>query len=183
MKNISWNYLEKKTIFQMLYNREIFFIGKKYFYRHYDSVRIWNLDHKEGWVPKNWCFWTVMLEKTLESPFECKEIRPVNPKGNQPWIFIGKTVAEAPILWPAEAKSWLIRKDPEAGKDGRREEMGVHQRTRWLDVLTNSMDMSLSKLQKMKDRKIWSAAVHGVTKSWTQLIKWTTTNDSYGTHS
>ena len=167
----------------MLYdNREIFFIGKKYLYRHYDSVWMWKLDHKEGWVLTNWCFWTVMLEKTLESPFNCKEIRPVNPKGNQPWIFIGKTVAEAPILWPPDAKSWLSGKTLMLGKmeGGRRR---GQPRTRWLDGLTNSTDMSLSKFQKMKDRKIWRAAVHGVTKSWTQLSKWTTTNDSYGTHS
>ena len=167
----------------MLYdNREIFFIGKKYLYRHYDSVWMWKLDHKEGWVLTNWCFWTVMLEKTLESPFNCKEIRPVNPKGNQPWIFIGKTVAEAPILWPPDAKSWLSGKTLMLGKmeGGRRR---GQPRTRWLDGLTNSTEMSLSKLQKMKDRKIWRAAVHGVTKSWTQLSKWTTTNDSYGTHS
>ena len=119
-------YLERKTIFQMLYDiREIFLLGKKYFYRHYDSVRIWQLDHKEGWVPKNWCFGTVMLEKTLESPFDCKEIRPVNPTRNQPWIFIGKTVAEAPILWPPDANTWLIGKDTDAGKDGRQGEKGT----------------------------------------------------------
>jgi len=74
---------------------------------------MWELDHKEGWVPKNWCFWTVVLEKTLESPLDCKEIKPAHPKGNQSWIFIGRTdaEAEAPILWPPDAKIWLIRKD------------------------------------------------------------------------
>ena len=80
-------------------------------------VWMWELDHKEGWAPKNWCFWTVVLEKTLESPLDCKEIQPVHPKGNQSWIFIGRTEAEAPILWPPDVKSWLIRKDPDAGKD------------------------------------------------------------------
>ena len=84
----------------------------------------WELDHKEGWVPKNWCFLTVVLEKTLESLLGCKEIKPVNPKGNQSWIVIGRTdaEAEAPILWPLEAKSQLIGKYPDAGKDGRQEE-------------------------------------------------------------
>ena len=85
------------------------------------------LDHKEGWVLKNWCFWTMVLEKTLESPLDSKEIKPVNPKGNQSWIFIGRTdpEAEAPILWPPDAKSCLIVKDPDAGKDWRREEKGT----------------------------------------------------------
>ena len=78
---------------------------------------MWELDHKEGWAPNNWCFWTVVLEKTLESPLNCKEIKPVNPKGNQPWIFIGRIDAEAPILWPPDVKSQLIWKDPDAGKD------------------------------------------------------------------
>ena len=89
-------------------------------------VWIWELDHKENWAPKNWCFWTVVLEKTLESPLDCKVIKPVNPKGNQLWIFIGKTDAEteAPILWPHEAKSRLIRKDRDAEKDWRQEEKG-----------------------------------------------------------
>ena len=84
---------------------------------------MWQLDHKEGWVLKNWSFWTVVLEKTLESPLDCKEMEPVNPKGNQLWIFIGRTNAEveAPKLWPPDAKSWLIRKDPDAGKDWRQE--------------------------------------------------------------
>ena len=85
---------------------------------------MWELDHKEGWALKNWCFWTMVLEKTLESPLDCKEIKPVNPKRNQPWIFIGKTNAEAEtaILWPSDVKSWLSGKDPDAGKDWRQEE-------------------------------------------------------------
>ena len=82
---------------------------------------IWELDHKEGWVLKNWCFQTVVLEKTLESPLDCKEIKSVHPKGNQLWIFIGRTDAEAPILWPPDVKNWLIGKDPDAGKDWGRE--------------------------------------------------------------
>ena len=88
---------------------------------------MWERDHKEGWMLKNWCFWTLVLEKTLESPLDCKEIKPVNPKGNQSWIFIGRTDAEveAPILWPPDAKKWLIRKDPDAGKDWRQEEKGM----------------------------------------------------------
>ena len=85
-------------------------------------VWTWELDHKEGWAMKNWCFWTVVLEKTLESLLDCKEIKSVNPKGNQPWTFIGRTVAEAPILWPPDVKNWLIGKDPDAGKDWRLEE-------------------------------------------------------------
>ena len=85
---------------------------------------LWQLDHKESWGPKNWCFQTVVLEKTLESPLDCKEIKPVNPKGNQPWLFIGRTDAEAPTLWPPDVKSWLIGKDPDAGKDWRQEEKG-----------------------------------------------------------
>ena len=90
-------------------------------------VRMWELDHKEGWVLKSWCFQAVMLEKTLESPLDCKEIKPVNPKGNQPWMFIGRTDAEdeAPVLWPPDAESQLIGKDPDAGKDWRQEEKGM----------------------------------------------------------
>ena len=90
-------------------------------------VWMWVLDYKESWVWKNWCFWTVVLEKTLESSLDCKEIQPVNPKGNESWIFIGRTDAEAetPILWPPDAKNWLIGKDPDAGKDWRQEEKGT----------------------------------------------------------
>ena len=88
---------------------------------------MWELDHKESWAPKNWCFWTVVLEKTLESPLDCKEIQPVHPKGDQPWVFIGRTDAEAEtiILWPPHVKNWLIGKDPDAGKDWRWGEKGV----------------------------------------------------------
>ena len=90
-------------------------------------VWMWELDYKESWVPKNWCFWTVVLEETLKSLLDCQEIQLVNPKGNQAWIFIGRTDAEAEtlILWPPDAKNWLIRKDPEAGKDWRQEEKGT----------------------------------------------------------
>ena len=88
---------------------------------------MWELDYKESWVLKNWCFWSVVLEKTLESPLDCKEIQPVHPKGDQSWVFIGRTdvEAETPILWPPDAKSWLIWKDPEAGKDWGKEEKGM----------------------------------------------------------
>ena len=90
-------------------------------------IWMWELDYKESWAPKNWCFWTVVLEKTLESPLDCKEIQPVHPKGNQSWIFIGRTDAEAktPILWPPDVKNWLILKDPDAGEDRRWEEKGT----------------------------------------------------------
>ena len=90
-------------------------------------VWMWELDCKESWEPKNWCFWTVVLEKTLESPLDCKEIQPVHPQGDQSWIYIGRTDAEAetPILWPPDAKNRLIGKDPEAGKDWRQEEKGM----------------------------------------------------------
>ena len=92
-------------------------------------VWMWELDYKESWAQKNWCFWTVVLEKTLESPLDCKEIQPVHPKGNQSWVFIGRTdvEAESPILWPPDVKSWLIWKDPDVGKDWRREEKGTRE--------------------------------------------------------
>ena len=101
-----------------------------------NHVWMWELDYKESWAPKNWCFWTVILEKTLHSPLDCKVIQPVHSKGNQSWIFIGRIddEAEAPILWPPDAKNWLIGKDSDAGKDWRRERGG--QRMRWLDGIT-----------------------------------------------
>ena len=90
-------------------------------------ILMWELDHKESWVPKNWCFWMVVLEKTLVSPLDCKEIQPVHPKGDQSWIFIERTDAEVetPILWPPEVKNWLLGKDPDAEKDWRQEEKGM----------------------------------------------------------
>ena len=90
-------------------------------------VWMWELNHKESWAPKSWCFWIVVLEKTLESPLDCKTTQPIHPKGDQSWVFIGRTdvEAEAPILWPPDAKNWLIGKDPDAGKDWRQEEKGT----------------------------------------------------------
>ena len=123
--------LGKKAMINLdsiLKSRDIISLTKVHISQSYgfssSQVWMWEMDHKEGWAPKNWCLWTVVLEKTLENPLDSKQIKPVNPEGNPPWIFIGRTDAEAEvsILWPPDAKSWLTGKDPKVGKDWRQQE-------------------------------------------------------------
>ena len=155
---------------------------------------MWELDYNESWAPQNWCFWTVVLEKTLESPLDCKEIKPVNPKGNKPWIFTGMTEVEVSIMklqLKLELKLKLLyfghvmrradslEKTLMVGKIEGRRRTGW-QRMSWLDDISDSMDMSLSKFRDLvMDRKDWHAAVHGVAKSWILLSNWTELNYSY----
>ena len=145
-------------------------------------IWMWELDNKEVLSTKELMFWTVVLEKTLESPLDCKKIKPVYPKGNQPRIFIGRTDAEdeGPILWPPDAKSQLIGKDPDAWQIEERRRRG-QQRMRWLDRITDSTEMNLIKLQEIvKDREALCVAIHGVAKSQTWLSDWPTkTTHSY----
>ena len=143
-------------------------------------ARMWELDYKESWVLKNWCFWTVVLEKTFESPLDCTEIQPGHPQGDQSWVFIERTDvdAETPILWPPEGKSWLIGKDPDAGKDSRREEKGTTENEmvgwhHWLDG--HEFDQTSG---NSEGQGSLCAAVHGVAKSRTTRTRglWIITN-------
>ena len=139
---------------------------------------MWELDCEESWVQKNWCFWTVVLEKALESPLDCKEIQPVHPKGDQSWVFIGRTnaKAETPVLWPLHEKSWLIRKDLDTGRHWGQEEKGMteDEMAGWHHRL-NGHEFEWT--PGVGDgQKAWHAAVHGVTKSQTELNNWTELN-------
>ena len=139
---------------------------------------MWELDCEESWAPKNWCFWTVVLEKTLESPLDCKEIQPVHSEGDESWVFIGRTDAEAEtlVLWPPDVKGSLIGKDPDAGRDWGQEEKGTteDEMAGWHHRLDG---MSLSKPFKLNlVREAWRAVIHGVARSWTRLSDWTELN-------
>ena len=146
-------------------------------------VWMWELDYKERWAPKNWWFWTVVLEKTLESPLDCMEIQPVHPKGNQSWVFIRMTdvEAETPILWSPDAKSWLIWEDPDAGNDWGQEEKGTteDEMVGWCHWL-NGREFGWT--PAVGDGQGGLAAIHGVAKSQTRLSDWTVLEIKFKTY-
>ena len=156
----------------ILKNRDITLPTKVYrvkLWSFQSHVWMWELDCKEGWAPKNWCFQIVVLEKTVESPLDSKKIKPVNPKGNQLWIFIGKTDAEAPILWPCDVKFWLLGKDPDAGKDWGQEEKEVteDEMVGWRHWL-NGHEFEQT-LEDTEGQGSLASCIYGVVKSWTWI--------------
>ena len=142
---------------------------------------MWELDCEESWVLKNWCFLTVVLEKTLENPLDCKEIQPVHPKGDQSWVFLGRTEVEAetPIFWPPHAKSWLIGKDPDAGKDWRQEEKAMTDHRGWDDWMASPTQWtwvwvnSRSWWWTGRPGVLWFMGLQRVRHDWTTELNWT----------